>query len=74
MSEIAKKYTGKTVIAIAHRLTSLSDASRLVVMEDGAVVQEGSFQDLSGVEGVFAKLVQAYELTKSPRPLAKVAA
>ena len=74
MSEIAKKYTGKTVIAIAHRLTSLSDASRLVVMEDGAVVQEGSFQDLSGVEGVFAKLVQAYELTKSPRPSAKVAA
>ena len=74
MSEISKKYTGKTIIAIAHRLTSLSDASRLVVMEGGAIVQEGSFQYLSGVEGIFAKLVQAYELTKSPRSLAKVAA
>lgn len=74
MSEISKKYSGKTIIAIAHRLTSLSDASRLVVMEGGAIVQEGSFQYLSGVDGIFAKLVQAYELTKDPRSSAKVAA
>ena len=47
---------GKTVILIAHRLSTLKDANFLVVIEDGKIVEEGSMQQLLEIDGHFKKL------------------
>lgn len=46
-----------TRIVIAHRLSTLQQADRIYVLDEGKVVQCGSFQELMEVEGVFADLV-----------------
>jgi ATP-binding cassette subfamily B protein len=52
----------RTVILVAHRLSTLKDSDRILVFQDGRIVQEGTFQDLSLGEGVFAELVRCSEL------------
>ena len=50
---------GRTTIAIAHRLSTLHRADRLVVLERGRVVEEGSHEVLMAREGAYFKLYQA---------------
>lgn len=47
---------GKTVIAIAHRLSTLREMDRIVVLENGQVVEEGAHHKLVRAKGVYAKL------------------
>ena len=50
---------GRTTIAIAHRLSTLQRADRLVVLERGRVVEEGPHDALMAQEGAYYKLYQA---------------
>lgn len=47
---------GKTVILIAHRLSTLKDANHLVVIDDGKIVEDGTMQQLLEKDGHFKKL------------------
>jgi ABC-type multidrug transport system fused ATPase/permease subunit len=47
---------GRTVIAIAHRLHTAHDADRIVVVEDGRIVEEGSHDELVAERGAYAAL------------------
>jgi ATP-binding cassette, subfamily C, bacteriocin exporter len=47
---------GRTVIVIAHRLASVMDADRIVVLRQGAVVEEATHAELLGREGEYARL------------------
>lgn len=46
----------KTVIVIAHRLSTINLAQRIVVLEKGAVVQDGTFTELSVIDGHFRRM------------------
>jgi len=49
---------GRTTLAIAHRLSTLRHADRLVVLKDGKLVEDGSHEELMEIEdGVYRKLV-----------------
>jgi ATP-binding cassette subfamily B protein len=50
---------GRTTIAIAHRLSTLQRANRLVVMDKGKVVEEGPHDELMAQEGAYYRLYQA---------------
>jgi ABC-type multidrug transport system fused ATPase/permease subunit len=53
---LAAVLEGRTVISIAHRLHTAFDADRIVVVEDGRIVEDGSHQDLIGQNGSYARL------------------
>jgi ATP-binding cassette subfamily B protein len=50
---------GRTTIAIAHRLSTLHRADRLVVLDRGRVVEEGTHDALMAKEGAYYSLYQA---------------
>jgi ABC-type bacteriocin/lantibiotic exporter with double-glycine peptidase domain len=52
---------GCTRIVIAHRLETVKDADRILVLEDGRVTQQGTYEDLSRREGAFQKTILAME-------------
>ena len=47
---------GRTVIAIAHRLSTLRNADKILVVKDGVVAEDGTQQDLLALNGVYAQL------------------
>ena len=54
---IARLVKGRTTFAIAHRLSTLRSADRLVVLDDGKVVEIGTHEELMERRGFFYKLV-----------------
>ena len=58
---IAELVKGRTTIAIAHRLSTLKNADRLIVIKEGEIVEMGSHEELLSKEGEFHRLVQMYQ-------------
>lgn len=56
MKHVIKQVNHATVIAIAHRLTSISDFDRIIVFKAGRVVGSGSFEELLENNSYFAEL------------------
>jgi len=58
----------RTTFVIAHRLSTVTDADTTLVLEDGAVVERGTHDDLLAADGLYAKLwgVQAGEIEELP--------
>lgn len=50
---------GRTTFAIAHRLSTLRNADRLLVLEGGRIVEQGTHDELMDKRGVFYKLINA---------------
>jgi ABC-type multidrug transport system fused ATPase/permease subunit len=56
-------FKGKTVIIIAHRLQTVKDADQIVVIENGEIIQQGTFNTLVATQGKFQELWKAQTTT-----------
>ena len=57
--ETALRRRGCTTLVVAHRLSTVRDADRIVVVEKGRIVESGRHDDLLARDGSYAKLVKA---------------
>ncbi len=68
--EIRKSFSelsvGRTTIMIAHRLATIKDADRIVLIEDGQILEEGTHQELIALHGEYAELYRTQSLTTVP--------
>ncbi len=60
---IARLTQGRTTFAIAHRLSTLRNADRLVILEGGRIVEIGTHNDLMAKKGIFYELVRLQQQT-----------
>ncbi len=56
---MAKLAHGRTSFVIAHRLSTIRDADTILVMENGAIVEQGAHGELLGADGAYARLYKA---------------
>ena len=60
---IARLVKGRTTFAIAHRLSTLRNADRLVVLDDGKITEVGTHAELMARRGIFYNLVHTQQAT-----------
>jgi ATP-binding cassette subfamily B protein len=64
---LARLIEGRTVFAIAHRLSTLRNAHRLVVLKEGEIVEIGTHDELIAKQGEFFRLVELQKQTSAIR-------
>lgn len=57
LEELAK---GRTTLTIAHRLTTIQNANKIIVLSQDGIIEQGSHQELMGMNGVYSSLYQTY--------------
>ena len=62
---LARLIKGRTTIAIAHRLATLKNADRLVVIERGRIAEIGTHEELVSMGGIYSNLVAAQRQTQA---------
>lgn len=58
MEHLHEFYRGKTVVLVAHRLSTVRDADKIVVLNKGKVAEEGTHQELTDKRGLYYQLVK----------------
>ena len=63
LNEVMK---GRTTFVIAHRLATVRNASRILVFDQGRIVESGTFDELVRKGGVFTELAKAQFIASEP--------
>ncbi|KAH9637264.1 hypothetical protein HF086_006908 [Spodoptera exigua] len=64
---------GRTTIMVSHRLSTITNANRIICMDQGAIVEEGTHEELMKTKGFYYKLVTTGNETKEPEEIETVA-
>jgi ATP-binding cassette subfamily B protein len=58
MDNLNKFFKGRTVVIVAHRLSTVKNADQIVVVEKGEIVETGTHEQLTNLRGVYFELVK----------------
>ena len=58
MENLDEFFIGRTVIIVAHRLSTVKNANIIVVLDKGQIIEEGTHQELTASKGVYFQLVK----------------
>ena len=58
MENLDEFYRGRTVVVVAHRLSTVRNASRIVVLDGGRIAEQGTHYELIARRGVYFNLVK----------------
>ncbi len=58
MEKLGQFFQGRTVVVVAHRLSTVKDADQIVVLEKGKLVEQGSHTELTALRGAYYQLVK----------------
>ena len=60
---IDRLIAGRTTLMIAHRLSTLKKANRIIVVDNGKIIENGTPEELMALKGKYYKLVQIQSMT-----------
>lgn len=66
-AEVEKMASGRTLISIAHRLSTVKHADNIIVMRHGSIVEQGSHSELMGQQGIYYGMVNLQSLDPQPK-------
>ncbi|MBN1183924.1 MAG: peptidase domain-containing ABC transporter [Bacteroidales bacterium] len=58
MKNLGEFFKGKTVVVVAHRLSTVKNADQIVVLEKGQIIEKGNHDELTKLKGAYYKLVK----------------
>ena len=58
VENLADFYRGRTVVIVAHRLSTVRDADQIVVLDGGKVIETGNHESLTEKRGAYYRLVK----------------
>ncbi|GAB2978927.1 peptidase domain-containing ABC transporter [Mucilaginibacter puniceus] len=58
MDNLNEFFTGRTVVVVAHRLSTVSNADNIIMLDKGKIIEQGTHQELTILKGEYYKLVK----------------
>ncbi len=58
MQNLAQYFEGKTVITVAHRLSTVKNADQIIVIQKGQIIEQGSHEELIALKGTYFGLIR----------------
>ena len=68
LNKLKELMKGRTTVIISHRISSIKHCDRIILLDQGKIVEQGSHEDLLHLEGAYAELYSKQILEEQTNP------